>query len=88
MKPPFCQFTTGNIQTLSHPDIRERLLKMYNKYYSSEIMNLCIYSNMSLDTQINLVEKLFKDVPKRENFEMPNYNKIKPYDENDLSYFY
>ena len=51
-------------------------------------MNLCIYSNMPLDTQINLVEKLFKDVPKRENFEMPNYNKIKPYDENDLSYFY
>ena len=43
---------------------------------------------MPLDTQINLVEKLFKDVPKRENFEMPNYNKIKPYDENDLSYFY
>ena len=85
---PFSQFTTGNLQTLAHPDIRERLLKMYNKYYSSEIMNLCIYSNMDLNTQINLVEKLFKDVPKRENFEMPCYDKVKPYDENNLAKFY
>ena len=87
-KSPFSQFSTGNLETLSYPDIRERLLKMYNKYYTSEIMALCIYSNMSLDTQINLVEKLFKDVPKRENFEMPIYNKVKPYDESYLSYFY
>ena len=85
---PFSQFTTGNLETLSYPDIRERLLKMYNKYYTSEIMTLCLYTNMTLDTQINLVEKLFKDVPKREKFEMPVYNKVKPYDENSLSYFY
>ena len=85
---PFSQFIMGNKQTLAHPDIRERLLKMYNKYYSSEIMYLCIYSNMDLNTQINLVEKLFKDVPKRENFEMPYYDKVKPYDENTLRKFY
>ena len=80
-KSPFSQFSTGNLETLSYPDIRERLLKMYNKYYTSEIMALCIYSNMTLDEQINLVEKLFKDVPKRENFEMPVYDRVKPYDE-------
>ena len=87
-KSPFSQFSTGNLETLSYPDIRERLLKMYNKYYTSEIMALCIYSNMTLDEQINLVEKLFKDVPKRENFEMPVYDRVKPYDESYLSYFY
>ena len=87
-KSPFSQFSTGNLETLSYPDIRERLLKMYNKYYTSEIMALCLYSNMTLDEQINLVEKLFKDVPKRENFEMPVYDKVKPYDESYLSYFY
>ena len=85
---PFSQFSTGNKETLSHNDIRERLLKMYNKLYTSEIMTLCIYSNMGLDTQINLVEKLFKDVPKRENFQMPKYDKVKPYDENSLNNFY
>ena len=85
---PFSQFSTGNNQTLSHPDIRERLLKMYNKLYSSEIMALCVYTNIKLDEQINLVEKLFKNVPKRENFEMPKYDLVKPYDENTLNNFY
>ena len=87
-KSPFSQFSTGNLETLSHPDIRQRLLKMYNKYYTSEIMTLCTYSNMTLDAQLKLVEKLFKDVPKRENFEKPVYDKVKPYDESYLSYFY
>ena len=87
-KSPFSQFSTGNLETLSYPDIRQRLLKMYNKYYSSEIMALCLYSNMPLAQQINLVEKLFKDVPKRENLEMPVYDIVKPYDESYLSYFY
>ena len=85
---PFSQFSTGNIETLSHKDIRERLLKMYNKLYTSEIMTLCIYSNMALDTQMDLVEKLFKDVPKRENFQMPKYDTVKPYGENSLNNFY
>ena len=85
---PFIQFSTGNKQTLNHPDIRDRLLKMYNKYYTSEIMTLCLYSNMSIDDLINLVEKFFKDVPKRENFVMPKYDMVKPYDKGQLSNFY
>ena len=85
---PFSLFHTGNKQTLNHPDIRERLLKMYKKYYSSEIMTLCLYSNMSLDEMIKLIEKLFKDVPKRENFIMPKYDIVKPYDITSLSNFY
>ena len=87
-KSPFSQFSTGNKQTLSHPDIRQRLLKMYNKLYTSEIMTLCVYSDMKLEEQITLVEKLFKAVPKRDNFEMPRYDTVKPYDENILSHFY
>ena len=87
-KSPFSQFSTGNNKTLSHPDIRERLIKMYNKLYSSEIMTLCIYTNIKLDEQIILVEKLFNLIPKRQNFEMPKYDLIKPYDEKTLSNFY
>ena len=51
-------------------------------------MALCVYTNIKLDEQINLVEKLFKNVPKRENFEMPKYDLVKPYDENTLNNFY
>ena len=61
---------------------------MYNKYYTSEIMTLCLYSNMTLTSQINLVEKLFNDIPQRKNFVFPKYDKVKPFDEKMLSNFY
>ena len=84
----FCNFSTGNKETLKHPDIRDRLLKMYNKYYSSEIMNLIMYSKLSMDKLIKLVDDLFVLVPKRENFKMPRYDEVKPYNESILKYFY
>ena len=85
---PFNHFGTGNIKTLSLPNIRDRLLEYYKKYYTSEIMNLCVYSNKSLEEQLKLVESLFSLVPKIDNFVMPRYDEIKPYDENNLAKFY
>ena len=85
---PFKQFSTGNKETLNYPDIRDRLLKMYNKYYTSEIMYLVVYSKMPMDNLVHLVENLFSLVPKRENFEIPKYDKIKPYNESTLGNFY
>lgn len=85
----FNKFSTGNKQTLNHPDIRDRLLKMYNKYYSSEIMNLVIYSKLPLDKLlIKLIDELFILVPKRENFVMSKYDNVKPYNENTLGLFF
>ena len=85
---PFNKFSTGNLETLNHPDIRDRLLKMYNQYYSSEIMNLVLYSNLPMDNLIKLVDDLFTLVPKRENLVMPVYDKVKPYTEKNLGFFY
>ena len=85
---PFNHFGTGNIKTLSLPNIRDRLLEYYKKYYTSEIMNLCVYSNKSLEEQLKLVESLFSLVPKIDNFVMPRYDEIKPYDDNNLKYLY
>ena len=85
---PFNNFGTGNLKTLSIPNIRDRLIEYYKKYYTSEIMNLCVYNNKSLNEQLKLVESLFTLVPKIDNFVMPRYDEIKPYDENNLKYFY
>ena len=85
---PFNHFPTGNLKTLSLPDIRDRLLTFYKKYYTSEIMNLCVYSNKSLEELFKLIESLFSLIPKLENFEMPRYDEVKPYDETNLKYFY
>ena len=84
----FNKFDAGNKTTLSLPDIRERLLKFYKKYYTSEIMSLCVYSNKKLDELLPFVENLFQLVPKIDNFKMPRYDEVKPYDETNLRYLY
>ena len=84
---PFTQFSTGNKQTLNHPDIRDRLLKMYNKYYTSEIMNLVVYTKLPMNDITKLVDGLFSLVPKRENFVMPKYDEVKPFDETTMGNF-
>ena len=51
-------------------------------------MNLCIYSNKSIEELIKLVEDLFVLIPKLDNFKMPRYDEVKPYDEKNLKYFF
>ena len=84
----FRKFSTGSKETLNHPDIRDRLLKMYNKYYSSDIMYLILYSKLPLDNLIKITDELFTLVPKIENIQLPKYDNVKPYNENTLGYFY
>ena len=84
----FNKFSTGNKETLHIPGIRDRLLKFYKKYYTSEIMNLCVYSKKPMDELVKFVEALFVSVPKIENFNKPRYDEVLPYDETNLKYFY
>ena len=37
---------------------------------------------------LKLTESLFSLIPKVENFEMPRYDEVKPYDKTNLKYFY
>ena len=43
------KYSTGNLQTLNKPGIRDALIEFYNKYYSADIMDLILYSEKSLD---------------------------------------
>ena len=84
----FNRFSTGNKKTLSLPDIRDRLLVFYKKYYTSEMMYLCVYSKKPMEELVKFVEDLFVLVPKIENFKKPRYDEVMPYDETNLKYFY
>ena len=55
----FNKFSTGNKKTLTLPDIRKRLLDFYKKYYTSEVMNLCVYSKKPME---ELVLKILKSL--------------------------
>ena len=85
---PFNHFSGGNLKSLSFPDIRDKLLVYYKKYYSSDIMTLCIYNNKSLEEQLKIIEDLFSLIPRIEGFQMPKYDLVKPYDETNLKYIY
>ncbi|KAK0408320.1 hypothetical protein QR680_003887 [Steinernema hermaphroditum] len=75
------KFGTGNRQTLMEIpkskgiDVREELLKFHSKYYSSNIMSLCLVGNRSLDD----LEKLALSLPL---YQIPNKNVVpKVYEE-------
>jgi insulysin len=43
------RFSTGSLETLRIPSIREDLLKFHSDYYSANIMNLVMVGRHSLD---------------------------------------
>jgi insulysin len=64
------KFSTGNLKTLKHPDIRDRMIKFYYNHYSSDKMKLVVLSNHSLDVIEGNVRKMFSDVVKRKTIKL------------------
>jgi len=59
---PVSNFGTGNKQILSSVS-REDFLKYYKKYYIASNMKLVIFSNRSLDVQVELAKNYFSSIP-------------------------
>ncbi|BFZ09211.1 hypothetical protein BsWGS_12249 [Bradybaena similaris] len=75
----FSKYGTGNKETLETIpkskglDVREELLKFHSRYYSSNIMGLCVLGKESLDELQDMVIPLFeKDINK--NVEIPRWD--------------
>jgi insulysin len=68
---PFHKFQTGSKQTLCNDsrakniDLRCELFKFYNKYYSANLMNLCVVGPYSLDAMQQWVVELFSVISNR-----------------------
>ncbi|CAH1784511.1 unnamed protein product [Owenia fusiformis] len=84
----YSKFGTGNKYTLETKpqemglNTRDELLKFHSKYYSSNIMALCILGKDSLDDLGEKVVKLFSDVPNK-NAVVPEWPEH-PYGPNEL----
>lgn len=61
-KTPFRKFQTGSLITLKKPNVRKALKKFHDMYYSSNIMNLVILSNIPLDKLEKLADDLFSGI--------------------------
>jgi insulysin len=77
-------FTTGSNNTLNIPNIREKMIDFYNKYYTSDNMSLCIASSKSFDDILMMINHTFTNIPIKKKyiftinkpFYNNNYNKV------------
>lgn len=72
---PFTNFGTGCNQTLNIDNICDYVKEFYNKYYSSDLMTLCIITNNKISHVRKLVINTFSNIKLNVN----QYNRIKNY---------
>jgi len=59
---PFYNFGIGNQETLQKSNIRDKLIKLYNENYSSNLMKLVVFSNLPIMEMENYVKKFFSNI--------------------------
>jgi secreted Zn-dependent insulinase-like peptidase len=57
-------FYTGSTETLNKPDIYEKILDFYNKYYISNNISICIASNKSIKDIKKIANPHLSSIPK------------------------
>lgn len=62
---PYGKFSTGTLETLAGAS-REQIMAFYEKYYSANVMKLCVMSNQPLDTLEVWVRDRFSAVPNQD----------------------
>ena len=56
------RFSTGNLESLNVPGVREYLLEYYKNHYSANLLSLCLVGNYSLDELEKLAEETFSEM--------------------------
>lgn len=79
-------FSTGNLETLKHPSIRDDLLKFYQSYYSASLMKLVVYGKETLETLESWVTRMFSDA-KNYDFKAQQITEF-PFGKENLSQFF
>jgi len=74
---PYKKFGTGCNQTLDRPDIGNHVRDFFNKYYSSDIMTLCVISKHDISTIKDIIGKIYSEIP---NKGIRSYLNKRPYD--------
>lgn len=62
---PFYKFSCGNLKSLKKPGLLDALKNFFNKYYSSDIITVVIYSNMELAILEEKVDQILLEIPNK-----------------------
>ena len=57
-------FYTGSSETLNIPDIYEKMVNFYKKYYHANNISICIASNKSIEELLKISNNYFGKIPK------------------------
>lgn len=74
-------FSWGNteslqtIPTAKGIDVRESMISFYHKYYSANVMKLCVYGQESLDEMEQWVSESFGKIPRGDSVSVTMYDK-------------
>ncbi len=71
--PALSHFSTGNLETLNIPNIRNNLIDFFNTYYSANIMKLVVLYNGDDENNNSVIENMIKFFSPIKN---NNYKKI------------
>ncbi|KAN0039422.1 hypothetical protein ACTA71_001616 [Dictyostelium dimigraforme] len=67
---PMSMFFTGDSSTLKRDDIREKVVEFYQRYYSANLMKVCIFGRESLDQLEEYANKYFLPIENK-NVQVP-----------------
>jgi insulysin len=81
------RFSTGGLETLKIPTIREDLLKFHDQHYSSNIMNLVMVGRHSIEDLEKLAVENFTDIVDK-NVELRDFTPEIVYDETSMGHVF
>lgn len=62
-KHPFHNFSTGHLESLKIPNIRDKLVEFYNTHYCTDKMKIVIYNNQSMDVMLKQFLPILEKIP-------------------------
>jgi len=74
---PYYHFGCGTKKTLNKKDIREKLLNFHSNYYSSNIMNLVVYTKLPINKIKKIIKNIFSNVTNKNVVIEKNFNIFK-----------
>ena len=81
-----CKFMCGNKKSLHQEGIRDALLAFHKKWYSSNIMTLCVIGKFDIATMEEWITEMFTPVINK-NVVLPDLSTPEPYPAASLNKF-
>lgn len=71
---PYRKFSTGSNKTLDVPNIDKEIRELFDLYYSSDLMTLCVVTNNAIETTSGIIKSNFDKITIKPKPHLPKNN--------------